>query len=143
MLHYTPPQSLETSAAAKADEATPMDVDTEDKGKAKVEEEGAEKKEEQGLSMAQKAEVARVLFVLRLLTEFCLLYSSSLSVVLRRDWETGQGEGSRAVAPHPAPARDLPPPRYDVNQGHAELRPPQSDLSNRSFVPQRNLPALE
>lgn len=79
-----------------------MDVDVDDKGKAKVEETaaGKEKDEEVGLSAAQRAEGARVLFVLRLLTEFCLLYSSCLSVVLRRDWESAQGKGTGGLLHH-------------------------------------------
>jgi hypothetical protein len=99
VLHYTAPQSLEPSESpvkspAVSDEVAPMDVDTDEKGKAKVEEGTVEKKEESGLSLAQRAEAARALFVLRLLTEFCLLYSSCLSVVLRRDWESSQGKGT-------------------------------------------------
>ncbi|KAL3688671.1 hypothetical protein R1sor_014980 [Riccia sorocarpa] len=91
ILHYPPPGKAEESSAPKDGSGTAMEVDDlapKDKGKAKVDD--VVKPDNDSDSAAALAKVA---FILKLTTEVLLMYSSAVSVVLRRDSESSQGRG--------------------------------------------------
>ncbi|BFI34167.1 E3 ubiquitin-protein ligase HUWE1 [Marchantia polymorpha subsp. ruderalis] len=93
ILHYPPPGKEDEVIAPKDGSTTAMDVDDlapKDKGKAKVDE--VVKPEGDNISESSAA-LAKVAFILKLTTEVLLMYSSAVSVVLRRDSESSQGRG--------------------------------------------------
>ncbi|MCO5577300.1 hypothetical protein L7F22_031127 [Adiantum nelumboides] len=103
--NFSPPDKEYSGTSAKVNSpslVTAMEVDdvsSKDKGKAKVEE--VVKSDKSTLSESSAA-LAKVIFILKLLTEFVLMYSASVTVVLRRDTESIQGRsilqgGSEAV----------------------------------------------
>lgn len=78
------------------DNSTAMDVDdteVKDKGKGKVEDLAKSKSEADTDMSESSAALAKVTFILRLITDIILMYSSAVSVVLRRDLESSQGRG--------------------------------------------------
>ena len=102
ILHYPPAtvgQVLDKEEdSSSKDNSTAMDVDdteVKDKGKGKVEDlSRATPKPEADTDMSESsAALAKVTFILRLITDIILMYSSAVSVVLRRDLESSQGRG--------------------------------------------------
>ncbi|KAH7291322.1 hypothetical protein KP509_29G011900 [Ceratopteris richardii] len=80
------------SSANSPSSVTAMEVDditSKDKGKAKIEE-GT--KTDKSILSENSAALAKVVFILKLLTEIILMYSASVTVVLRRDTESMQGK---------------------------------------------------
>lgn len=102
ILHYPPATADQVSDkeedSSSKDNSTAMDVDdteVKDKGKGKVEDlSRAMSKLEAETDMSESsAALAKVTFILRLITDIILMYSSAVSVVLRRDLESSQGRG--------------------------------------------------
>uniref|UniRef100_A0A7I4AEX4 HECT-type E3 ubiquitin transferase n=1 Tax=Physcomitrium patens TaxID=3218 RepID=A0A7I4AEX4_PHYPA len=100
ILHY-PPAIIEQlrnkdEDLSPKDVSSAMDVDyteVKDKGKGKVED-LARSKPEAGSDMSESsAALAKVTFILRLMTDIIFMYSSAVNVVLRRDLESSQGRG--------------------------------------------------
>ncbi|KAL2630710.1 hypothetical protein R1flu_015396 [Riccia fluitans] len=92
ILHYPPPGKDEETSAPKDGSTTAMEVDDlapKDKGKGKVDD--VVKADSDTTDSA--AALAKVAFILKLTTEVLLMYSSAVSVVLRRDSESSQGRG--------------------------------------------------
>ena len=100
ILHY-PPISVDQSHGKDEemsfkDNSTAMDVDEfehKDKGKGKVEDLPKPKSDGDAEMSESSAALSKVTFILKLITEVLLMYSSAVSVVLRRDSESSQGRG--------------------------------------------------
>ncbi|XP_024379829.1 E3 ubiquitin-protein ligase UPL1 isoform X3 [Physcomitrium patens] len=100
ILHY-PPGSVDQlhekeDELSSKDNSTAMDVDdaeVKDKGKGKVEDLPRSKPVASADMVESFAAIAKVTFILRLITDIIFMYSSAVSVVLRRDLESSQGRG--------------------------------------------------
>lgn len=82
--------------SSSKDNSTAMDVDDteiKEKGKGKVEDLARSKSDPDTDMSESSAALAKVTFILRLITDIILMYSSAVSVVLRRDVESSQGRG--------------------------------------------------
>lgn len=98
ILHYPTVDQLHDKQedSSSKDNSTAMDVDdteVKDKGKGKVEDQPRPKSEADTDMSESSAALAKVTFILRLVTDIILMYSSAVSVVLRRDLESSQGRG--------------------------------------------------